>query len=393
LHKHHAVRGIKLSPRNSIGLEDKVNLEQRRARVIEAMKEQGVDLLLGFHDNGHFIEKPNPVMLLTHFKSLSDSVAALSADGALHLIVTPAWDAERAAERVPGAVATDDLIGELGKFLAKKKLPGNRIAAAGLAGMPAAFEAAVRKHIDGEAKAFDQLILRQTRRKTDEEIARARRAADIAERTQEYMLSIVRPGMREDDLAAELRWYTKSLGAEDNFYMMTSGPHSMAVQTPCGRVLQKGDLVIGELTPSYEGQMAQICRTLSLGPASDVVKEKYALLVYAMGKGIEQAKPGNKMSQVCNAINAELEAKGYGEYCHPPHIKRRGHGLGFGSGLPGDVAPDNDIVLEEDMFFVIHPNQYLPETGYMMCGEPMLITPEGSRHLTQRTAFLAETPL
>jgi hypothetical protein len=45
------------------------------------------------------------------------------------------------------------------------------------------------------------------------------------------------------------------------------------------------------------------------------------------------------------------------------------------------------------MFFVLHPNQYLPETGYMMCGEPMLITPEGSRHLTQRTAFLAETPL
>lgn len=367
-----------------------MNIQQRRGKVIEAMKAEGVELLLGFHDNGHFIEKPNPVMLLTHFKSVSDSVALLGVDGSLHLIVSPAWEAERAAERVSGAVATDDLVDELGRALQKRKIPGNRIAVAGLAGMPAAFEVAVRRHIDGDPKGFDQILLRETRRKTEEEIGRARIAAGIAEKTQEYMLEIVKPGMREDDLAAELRWYTRSLGCEDNFYMMTSGPHSMAVQTPCGRVLEKGDLVIGELTPSYEGQMAQICRTLSLGPASETVKVKYALLVHAMKKGIAQAKPGNRMSQVCNAINAELEAEGYGEYCHPPHIKRRGHGLGFGSGLPGDVAPDNDIVLEEDMFFVIHPNQYLPETGYMMCGEPTLITATGAETLTRNMARLYE---
>ncbi len=367
-----------------------MNIQQRRGKVIEAMKAEGVELLLGFHDNGHFIEKPNPVMLLTHFKSVSDSVALLGVDGSLHLIVSPAWEAERAAERVSGAVATDDLVDELGRALQKRKIPGNRIAVAGLAGMPAAFEVAVRRHIDGDPKGFDQILLRETRRKTEEEIGRARIAAGIAEKTQEYMLEIVKPGMREDDLAAELRWYTRSLGCEDNFYMMTSGPHSMAVQTPCGRVLEKGDLVIGELTPSYEGQMAQICRTLSLGPASETVKVKYALLVHAMKKGIAQAKPGNRMSQVCNAINAELEAEGYGEYCHPPHIKRRGHGLGFGSGLPGDVAPDNEIVLEEDMFFVIHPNQYLPETGYMMCGEPTLITATGAETLTRNMARLYE---
>ena len=62
----------------------------------------------------------------------------------------------------------------------------------------------------------------------------------------------------------------------------------------------------------------------------------------------------------------------------------------FGSGLPGDVAPDNDIVLEEDMFFVIHPNQYLPETGYMMCGEPTLITATGAETLTRNMARLYE---
>src|SRR3990172_12644320 len=111
------------------------------------------------------------------------------------------------------------------------------------------------------------------------------------------MLETARPGMREDELASEVRWYGKSLGAEDNFFMMTSGRHSMAVQTSSGRRFEAGDLVLGELTPSYEGQMAQICRTLSIGPASDGVKEKYALLVEAMKQGLAKAKPGNRMGE------------------------------------------------------------------------------------------------
>jgi Xaa-Pro aminopeptidase len=390
----HAWRKIRAhGARYARSSEVQMNLEDRRNAVAARMKEQGVELLFGFHDNGHFIEKPNPVMLLSGFKSIGNAMVAVHADGECKLMVEPAWDAERAQEKVPGAAGTDDLVAGLSRILERRKLPPERIAVAGLGAMSAAFETAVRHAIGGEPKVFDTVVLRECRRKTGEEIRKARKAAGIAEATQEYMLRIVKPGMAEDELAAELKWYTRSLGCEDNFYMMTSGKHSMAVQTPCGRILEKGDLVLGELTPSYEGQMAQICRTLSIGPASEVVKEKYALLVHAMKKGIEQAKPGKRMAEVCNAINAVLEAEGYGQYCHPPHIRRRGHGLGFGSGLPGDVAPDNDIVLEEDMFFVIHPNQYLPETGYMMCGEPTLITRTGAELLTRNMARLHEVPV
>ena len=99
------------------------------------------------------------------------------------------------------------------------------------------------------------------------------------------------------------------------------------------------------------------------------------------------------MADVCRAIDSVLEAKGYGEYCRPPHIRRRGHGLGFGSNLPGDVSLDNAITLEADMFFVVHPNQYLPETGYLLCGEPVLITANGAEVLSEHRAALAEISL
>ena len=72
---------------------------------------------------------------------------------------------------------------------------------------------------------------------------------------------------------------------------------------------------------------------------------------------------------------------------------RRGHGLGFGSIEPGDVALDNQTMLEPDMLFMIHPNQYLPETGYLLCGEPVLMTAQGAVPLTAQTATLAEIKL
>jgi Xaa-Pro aminopeptidase len=156
--------------------------------------------------------------------------------------------------------------------------------------------------------------------------------------------------------------------------------------------MQAGDIVLAEITPSYQGQLAQICRTVVLGSASAEFARKYDLVVQAMNAGIRAAVPGVPMAAVCRAINAVLEVQGYGEFCYPPHIRRRGHGLGFGAISPGDVSLDNETVLAPGMIFMIHPNQYLPETGYLLCGEPVLMTENGAEPLTHRQATLAESP-
>ena len=232
------------------------------------------------------------------------------------------------------------------------------------------------------------VVFDPARRKTDEEIAHAREATRIAELGYDELLRVARPGMTEDELAVHLRHTTKMLGAEDNFLLLCSGAHNRAVQPSTGRRLAPGDIIVAEITPSYRGQLAQICRTAVLGHPSDLLAAKYRLVVEAMEAGIRAAVPGVPMAQVCRAINDVLERANYGEYCHPPHIRRRGHGLGFATMRPGDVSLDNDTILEPDMIFMIHPNQYLPETGYLLCGEPVLITQDGAEPLTRRQASL-----
>jgi Xaa-Pro dipeptidase len=69
-------------------------------------------------------------------------------------------------------------------------------------------------------------------------------------------------------------------------------------------------------------------------------------------------------------------------------MRVRGHGLGITSDRPGDIVEDNERVLENGMVFVMHPNQYIPESGYLMCGEPVVVTQTGARSLSARQAEL-----
>jgi Xaa-Pro aminopeptidase len=366
-----------------------MNHQDRLAKICAHMQEEKLALLIALHDGAHFIEKPNPVMVLTGFKAIGASAAVLHRDGSVALIVTPAFEAERAARSCAGirVIGAADVVDGLFGLLGREWNWADDIGMAGLPFLPSELVSRVTA-TPRRARRADQVVFDAARTKTDEEIAFAREAARIAEFGYRRLLQIAWPGMTEDRLALELKWYMKALGAEDNFLLLCASPHNRAVQPSTGRPLAAGDIILAEITPSYRGQLTQICRTVVIGAPSGELAAKYDLVVEAMNAGIAAATPGVAMSEVCRAINAVLEAQGYGQYCHPPHIRRRGHGLGFSSTRPGDVSLDNSTPLEPGMLFMIHPNQYLPETGYLLCGEPVLMTEQGAEVLTRERSSL-----
>jgi Xaa-Pro aminopeptidase len=197
--------------------------------------------------------------------------------------------------------------------------------------------------------------------------------------------------MREFELAAELNCHMKEQGAEDNFLLVSASQHNLAVRAAGRRVLDVGDIILSEITPCVGGQYAQLCRTTVIGEAPAAIHGKYPILQLAMRQGQAAAVPGARVGDVTQAMDACFRAAGYGDYCRPPYMRVRGHGLGITSDRPGDITAESDAVLEEGMVFVLHPNQYLPETGYMMCGE--LITPRGAEALSSRMAELDVVPV
>src|ERR1051325_7490906 len=107
-----------------------------------------------------------------------------------------------------------------------------------------------------------------------------------------------------------------------------------------------------------------------LGEPAPVVREKYAILTKAMGLGMEAA------------TNDTFIEYGYEQYCRPPFMRVRGHGLGCGSFAPGSLEDANQTRLEEGMTFIIHPNQYLPESGYLTLGDTVVMSSTGAEPMT-----------
>ncbi len=363
----------------------------RLADAARYLQDKGLDGMIAASNGLNNFLESNAVYVLSGVRPIGESAVVLDRDGRSTLIVTPAWDGERAAAlcSTDDTIATDDLAATLTGVVKKHRLdlctddfrrpvvarPGPR-----------------RAHRRGAGRdcrsPTDELARDLARVRTAEELASAERATWIAERGYERLLECARPGLREYELAAELYCFTKKLGAEDNFLLMSASQHNLAVRAAGERILDVGDIILSEITPCYRGQFAQICRTTVIGEPLPMVREKYAILQDAMHAGLAAGCAGTTVADVTRAINGVIQKAGYGDYCRPPYMRVRGHGLGITSDRPGDIVERNERVLESGMVFVMHPNQYLPESGYLMCGEPVVVTESGARALSARPAQL-----
>ncbi len=355
------------------------SLEDRKSAIAAAMRAVGVQRLLLASNGHHQIDRFNPVQHLTGFRAIGPALAVLNSEGRIYGFGLEHDAGHYPRSNIDGVTCLDDL--------QDIDFDPRNAGSVGFATLPRRLAGALRQRL-GELPAFDQAFYAVSARKTDAEIDHVRRGTRIAELGMDRLLEIARPGRRECDVAIEVNLYMKELGANDSFLMLNSGPRADAVMPSSERPIETGDLLLCELSPCVEGQFTQICRTVSIGAPSQCVVEKYPLLVKAMLAGIAAAKPGATVGDVCARIDDDLSNEGYAQYSRPPFIRRRGHGFGGGSMAPGDVAVDNRTVLEPGMVFIVHPNQFLPETGYMMCGETILITDNGHEILPQNTSRL-----
>lgn len=353
--------------------------ENRIAKVRQAMRDKGLQTLLVFDSGRHNFLRMNYVAYLTDFIGVGpEAVLVLPLDNDPVLYLSPAWDIDRAQE--------ESWVKNVQPFENFWNLLSTGVGKAGLIGREA-------MHVDLHdeiVKALNQapvnakdIIENIARRKSGFELERLRQAAIIADAGVQALHEEAHVGLKEFELAAIVEYRMRFLGAEDNFGMVVASNHNQALHPPTDRVVQSGDIIIGEITPCIGGLFVQICRTMVLGQPAPVVHEKYAILKKAMGLGMDAAKTGAPASDVAAAINGTLCAAGYEKYCRPPFMRVRGHGLGCGSSAPGNLEDGNQTKLEEGMTFIIHPNQYIPETGYMTLGDTVVMTQSRAEPMTR----------
>lgn len=373
------------------GLRDR-DLAGRRERVRAAMRAADLELLIAYGSGRHTFLAMNPAWYLSGLRQLGRHMAVLlPLEGEPTLVMSPPWDLARARERatIADVVATDDadFLATVERLLCERGLRGKRAAVAGGSQQPRAIAEAWPILLDQPPASAERLVSDVAKIRDEWSLDCVRRAVAIAEQGYRRLLETARPGMREHEVVGELDVYMRELGADDNFQLMCASQHNRAVHAPTDRVLERGDVLLGEITPAVEGEFVQICRTAVLGTPTALQREKFALLDAGLRAGLVAATPGTPVTVVVAAINKPLDDAGYGKYTKPPYMRTRGHAMAMGSMEP-EIAPDSDHVLAKNEVFVMHPNQYIPETGYMMCGEPVLVTDTGAQPLTSKLGTL-----
>jgi len=367
------------------------SLARRHAAVRKRMEVDGTEVLIAYGSGRHAFTGTNPAWYLAGFKQIGPHAAViLPLDADPLLVLTPHWDHARYRERatMESVAATpeaflDTVAGEL----QKRALIGRRTAVAGGQQQPREIHAAWPALLGQSPQDAEKLISDLAKIRDEWSLNCVRRAADIAERGYANLLETARPGMAEHRIAADLEIFMRGLGAEDNFQLLSASQRNHAGHFPTGRIVAQGDIMLAEITPAVEGEFVQICRTTVFGKPSALQLEKFALLDTALRAGMRAATPGATVTDIVAAINEPIAAAGYERYTKPPYMRTRGHSMGLGSMEP-EVAPGNEHYMETNMVFVMHPNQFIPETGYLMCGEPVIVTPDGAVPLTRRMGTL-----
>ena len=365
-------------------LDIKSDLNMRIDRVQKQMAERGFGGLIVFYGGQHNMLRMDPILLLADFRVLGPAALLVPRNGSPRLIITPAWDGARAQTEV--CVGPVDAVEESAlatAIAAAASLLDAPLAMVGQDVMPLGFARELRTALGAEPLDGGEVVRATATTRTPVELARIERAAAMADEGFRCLRETARVGMTEFELAAEIDSAMQAMGSEDNFGLMSTGPHNIAIRAITERRLEAGDVIVSEITPCHRGYFAQLCRTFILGEPSDLQREKYDLLLRAQVAGLEAAKPGLPSSGIARAVNEVIGAAGYAEYCRQPYMRTRGHGLGLGGVVPYDVTESASPVLETDMTMVIHPNQYIPETGYMMLGDTVAIEADGPRSLTQ----------
>lgn len=218
--------------------------------------------------------------------------------------------------------------------------------------------------------------------KDAKEIEKIKAAVDISDKAFSYILTYIKPGMIERDVALEIDTYMRKLGAERSSFdtIVAAGPHAAFPHAQAGTdVVTEGQMLKLDFGAFLNKYSSDITRTIFIGEPTDKQREVYNTVLEAQQAAIDAIKPGKLGKEIDAVARDYIKSKGYGEYF--------GHGLGHSLGIvchdgPG-LTPTSELVLAPGMVMTVEPGIYIEGWGGVRIEEDVVVTETGCEVLTK----------
>jgi Xaa-Pro aminopeptidase len=213
----------------------------------------------------------------------------------------------------------------------------------------------------------------------DEQAAIAR-ACSLTDRCFEHLLSTVRRGMSERDVALSIDTWFRANGAEDLAFdtIALVGPRaSMPHGRPSDTTVADGQALLIDFGCQVDGYRSDMTRTVFIGEPDRETAAMYDLVAASQQRAADTAAPGVP----CKALDAAAREV----FTEAGWTETFGHGLGHGIGLETHEAPSlthDQGPLLSGMTFTIEPGIYLPGRIGIRIEDDFLLADEGLQRLT-----------
>jgi Xaa-Pro aminopeptidase len=221
------------------------------------------------------------------------------------------------------------------------------------------------------------------------EIDRIRNAARLGSQVMDETIRLIRPGVTELEIAAEIGYRMRRKGASGESFeaIVASGPRSALPHArPTERRIRKSELVVLDLGAILRHYCSDLTRTVHVGKASSRVRQWYRAVLEAQTAAKNSLRPGVTCGAIDAAARNVLRHQGLSRY----FVHSTGHGIGLEIHEEPRIARNQKKHLESGNVVTVEPGVYIEGVGGIRIEDDALVTPRGAEILTTTTREFLE---
>ncbi|MCI8617909.1 MAG: aminopeptidase P family protein [Clostridia bacterium] len=243
----------------------------------------------------------------------------------------------------------------------------------------ATYKEYIRKFKINNFVETEHIIEKQRMIKDEEELSNIIKACNITDECFKYIISYIKPGMTEKQIAKEIdEYYTERTDGISFETIVASGENSSKPHAvPSNRKIQNQDIITIDMGCKVNGYCSDMTRTIFVGEPTEEMKKVYDLVLNNQKFALDQYKEGCSTRQVTKLVENDFKLNGH------DLIHSLGHGVGLEIHEPPYISYRNDAQLKENMVVTDEPGIYIPGKFGVRIEDTVQITKFGCISLTK----------